>query len=145
MKVALLECFGSRNEHQHRGNVLGRPSQRGALEHQLGVTFTTEERNAAHRALTELETAGLIQATHQDAIEPFNWLEISPAGKRALERHVLDVLDYRLLAIDPHLIEIRDGAWSAAYSAQPDATRQAAHSGRELIRQVLDRLAPDGK
>ena len=38
---------------------------------------------------------------------------------------------------------MRAGAWEAVHSARPDAVRQAAHSGRELIDQTLKALAPD--
>jgi hypothetical protein len=109
----------------------------------MGATFSPEERAAAHRALGELEDAELVAATHADLVAPFDWLEITEAGRRALERGTLDELDEWLHEIDPHLINIRQGAWAAVYSSQPDTIRQAAHSGRELIRQVLERLGPD--
>jgi DNA-binding PadR family transcriptional regulator len=107
------------------------------------VTLTNEERGAAYRALRELEDAGLVAPTVADLVSPFDWLELTDAGRRAVERHALDELDRWLQDVYPPLVDIRDGAWSAVYSSQPDALRQAAHSGRELIRQVLDRLAPD--
>jgi len=142
-KLALFACFGAETNAQHRGNVLGRPAQSGALEYRMKVTFTPEERSAAHRALRELEEAGLVAATHADLVAPFDWLVITDAGRQALQRSALDGLDEALLAVDPRLIQLRDGAWAALHSTQADSLRQAAHSGRELLRQVLDRLAPD--
>ena len=142
-KMALLRCFAGHPDHQHRGNVLGRENYQGALEQQLGLTFTADERAIAHRGLQQLETDGLVRATWRDATVPADWLEITPAGRAALDRGALDDLDQALWQLAPALLEIRYGAWAAVASFQPDAMRQAAHSGRELIRQVLARLAPD--
>ena len=143
LKMALLRCFASAPDHQHRANVLGRVGYPGALEYQLKVQFTSEERAMAHRALQELEADELVQATHRDTVAPADWLEITTAGKKALERGTLDELDRALRELNPELLELRQGAWAAVYSFRPDAMRQAAHSGRELIRRVLARLAPD--
>jgi D-serine deaminase-like pyridoxal phosphate-dependent protein len=143
LKMALLRCFAAAQDHQNRTNVLGRSGYPGALEYQLGVQFTTEERAIAHRALRELENDGLIQATFRDTVLPADSLEITVAGRRALEREALDDLDLALQALDLELLVDRQGAWAALYSSRPDAMRQAAHSGRELIRKVLSRLAPD--
>jgi DNA-binding PadR family transcriptional regulator len=109
----------------------------------MGVTFTPEERTAAYQALKQLESDGLVTPTHADLAAPFDWLELTEAGRRAVQRHALDELDQWLREVDPCLVEVRDGAAAAIYSGQPDTVRQAAHSGRELIRQILDRLAPD--
>lgn len=38
---------------------------------------------------------------------------------------------------------MRRGAWRASYSQAPDTVRQAAHSGRELVSQVLQRVSSD--
>jgi hypothetical protein len=59
-----------------------------------------------------------------------------------LEQRALDDLDVALRRVNPALCELRHGATSALVSGQPDSIRQAAHSMRELIRQVLDILAP---
>lgn len=143
-KRALLECFGAEGRAQHRVNVLGRPAiQVGTLETRMGVALTAEERAAAQQALNELEASGLIRATFTDLVEPLNWLEITDAGRAALARNALDRLDAELTAIDPQLVEIRHGAWSAAHGREHDSARNVAHSGRELQRQTLARLAPD--
>jgi DNA-binding PadR family transcriptional regulator len=144
LQLELLRCFASEAQHQHRSNVLGgRGGQRGALESRLGVEFTAEERALAHMALRDLENEGLVRATHSDVVDPLNWLEITPSGRTALAADALDALDQQLRAIGPHFVEMRRGAWRAAHSTQPDAIRQGAHSGRELVSQVLQRLAPD--
>jgi DNA-binding PadR family transcriptional regulator len=109
----------------------------------MGVTFSPEERATAYQALRQLEGDGLVTPSHADVAAPFDWLELTEAGRNAVERHALDELDQWLQEVHPGLVELRDGAAAAIHSTQPDALRQAAHSGRELIRQVLDRLAPD--
>ncbi|MEW6327867.1 MAG: hypothetical protein AB1487_09810 [Thermodesulfobacteriota bacterium] len=52
-------------------------------------------------------------------------------------------LDERLNEISDRFINIRKGAWQTFRSNSQDKVRQAAHSMRELIRQVLDKLAPE--
>jgi hypothetical protein len=42
-------------------------------------------------------------------------------------------------------VNLRDGAWSAIASAGVDSPRQAAHSGRELLDQLLKGIAPDAE
>jgi hypothetical protein len=70
---------------------------------------------------------------------------ITEAGRNALERGTLDELDVALQKLDPHLIEVRRGIWSALDSRRPHSLAQAAHSARELIDQVLKAGAPDEK
>jgi hypothetical protein len=128
-------------------NLLGRAFERGRgiLEQNLGVTFLPHERAQADQAFEELKTDGLIRPTYRDLVAPEDWVEISEAGREALSRGTLDELDRALREISPRLVEIRAGAWAAIRSAQPDAVRQAAHSGRELIDQTLKEGAPDGE
>lgn len=145
LKFALLKCFNRGSGHQNRVNVLGRPYQKGALEHELEVKLTPRERGQASRCLRELEDDDLLRATHSDLANPLDWLEITASGRRALERKALDDLDCHLQLIAPGLTEIRHGAWSAASSHEPDSIRQAAHSARELITKVLHNLAPDAE
>jgi hypothetical protein len=139
LKFALLRCFTSRSEH--RINVLGRPLTPGGLEGVLGTRLEPPERALAAKALRDLEGAGLVRANYRDTVDPENWLEITEAGTAALARGALDELDAALASIDPHLVEMRHGAWAAIHSAEPDSIRQAAHSARELFTQILDKEA----
>jgi len=124
-------------------NLIGRPSQRGELEFCLGVNFDSDERFLASKAFDELLSAGFIQPKYSDLAAPSDWAVITDAGKQALRRNTLDDLDEVLVRISPDLLEIRRGAWAALASARPDSARQAAHSARELIDQVLKVGAPD--
>ena len=142
LKFLILEIL-SRDGKAHRYNLLGRPYQAGALEDALGGSFSQDERALAGRTFEELQRDGLIEPTYADLATPGDWVQLSEAGKVALDRRALDDLDGALHEINLHLAEIRAGAWSAACSAQPDALRQAAHSGRELIDQTLKAIAPD--
>lgn len=67
------------------------------------------------------------------------------AGKIALDRGVLDDLDTALSGINPNLLEVRCGAWAALASKNADLLRQAAHSARELVNQILQQAAPDNE
>jgi hypothetical protein len=141
LKMAILEIL-SKNRTENKFNLIGRGDQRGPLEHVLQVTFTNQERALAGKAVEELKQAGLIRSNYTALADPENWLEITEAGRNALCHRALDDLDLALRRISPALCEIRHGAYAALSSSQPDSVRQAAHSARELIRQVLDLLAP---
>jgi hypothetical protein len=47
-----------------------------------------------------------------------------------------------LKSIDPGLEQKRSGAWEAVESNRADSLSQASHSMREVLRQLLDKLAP---
>lgn len=142
LKFAILRCLTEPGQ-KHKINLVGRPYQRGNLEYQLDATFDSQTRTRAAKAFEELKTADYIRSTYGDLGDPENWVQITDRGRSALERHALDKLDEVLLSIDPYLVEIRDGAWSACEACTCDSLRQAAHSGRELFDQVLRKAAPD--
>lgn len=52
-------------------------------------------------------------------------------------------LDEVFRALGPNYIAMWHGGWMVLDSQSPDRIRQAAHSGRELLMQVLAELAPD--
>jgi hypothetical protein len=127
----------SDGKQQHKINLIGRPYQQGSLEHCLGTTLDAETRQLADRAFDALKAKSFIRPTYGDLVNPELWVEITPTGQDALARGVLDELDFALFRISPHLAEMRAGAWEAVHSGRADSLRQAAHSGRELIDQVL--------
>jgi hypothetical protein len=137
LKLEILKLFAAAPRGGNKFNLLGRPYQTGGLEASLRITFDKEQRAMAAQAFEHLKKDGLIRSTLSDLVDPENWCEITNAGRQALESGGLDDLDSVLLSINPHLVEIRRGAWSALASNQPDSLRQAAHSGRELIDQTL--------
>jgi DNA-binding PadR family transcriptional regulator len=144
LKLRILRVLVDQPQrHHHRNNIIGKPYAPGELESFLKRALDDAERVRAGRALHELERAGLVQPTYRDLSQPEQWLEITTAGRRALERGALDELDEVLFALDRSFVELREGAWAALESEQPDSFRQAAHSGRELIEQVLHKVAPD--
>jgi DNA-binding PadR family transcriptional regulator len=146
LKLALLKVLSSKPlRQQHRNDIIGRPSSRGEIERSLNRVLDPVERVLAGKMLRELEEAGLARPTYRDLSDPENWIEITDAGAAALEAGVLDRLDGVLNSIDRQLLEIRRGAWSALRAGRPDSLRQAAHSGRELMEQVLKATAPDGE
>lgn len=144
LKVAILDALTS-TSRGHKFNLIGRGSLKGDLERRLGAGFESTHRQMADVAFEELKAAGLIRSTYEDLVDPESWVEITESGRIALARRCLDKLDEALAQISPQLVEIRAGAWAAIGSAQPDAVRQAAHSGRELIDQALKEGAPDNE
>lgn len=142
LKFAVLEELAG-SPKMHKMNLLGRRNQLGSLEYRLRRAFSAADRSIAYRALESLHSDGLVSPTFDDLVDPEAWLQITERGRTALQRSALDPLDEKLQEIDPHLVTMRDGAWSAVTSSEPDALRQAAHSGRELIDQVLKQGAPD--
>lgn len=144
LKFAILALLsGALGGKLNKVNVLGRPDQAGALEAHLGVVFRDEDRALAYRAFGQLHANGLIQPTLDDLIAPESWFVITARGTTAWESRALDKLDECLMSLSANLVEMRAGAWSAIASNEPDSLRQAAHSGRELIDQVLKIAAPD--
>lgn len=144
LQLAILKDFAKNRQAQHKYNFLGRSSyQKGSFELALQIEFSKDGRHRARRALEDLVSDGFLQTTMTDLVDPDNWLEITEKGLDALARGTLDSLDEALFKINAHLVEVRRGAWSALFSKQPDALRQAAHSGRELIDQTLKLGAPD--
>ncbi|WP_025661763.1 hypothetical protein [Rhizobium sp. IBUN] len=140
--LAILGHF-AKNRVAHKINVLGRPHQSGGLEAELGRRLETNERAKAASALEELLASRLLEPTYEDLSDPENWLRITEAGHEALRRGGTSELDLRLQSLGSQLQALRRGAWNALLDRREDATRQAAHSGRELISQVLHALAPD--
>ena len=142
LKLALLEMLTSVPK-AHKTNLIGRVYQPGDLEHHLKVTFEPLDRQLADRAFEQLKADGEIRSTYDDISDPESWVQITDSGRKALKRRCLDELDLVLAQIQPTLIELREGAWSAVASNRPDSLRQASHSARELIDQTLKEGAPD--
>ncbi len=142
LKFAILEALAS-VRHEYKFNLIGKEYNPGGLEGRLGVRFDPTQRHTAVVAFDSLKAAGLIRPTYSDLIAPEAWVEITDAGRRALERRELDALDAALARIAPNLVELREGAWAAVMSGLPDSLRQASHSARELIDQVLKEGAPE--
>lgn len=143
LKLWVLGEVGASSHPVHKFNLIGRNGIGGPLEWRFGNAVGPEERALAVRAFDELKAADLIRPTYTDIVEPENWVTITNAGMRSLKTGSLDALDDVLLSISLHLLEVRRGAWNALAAAHPDSLRQAAHSGRELIDQVLKEGAPD--
>ena len=140
----LREVAAAASRPVHKFNLIGRAATGGPLDWHFGRTIEPEERALAVRAFEELRAADLIRPTYTYLADPENWVIITEEGNRALEGGGLDDLDEALISISAYLVEVRRGAWTALGSPQPDSFRQAAHSARELIDQVLKEGAPDG-
>jgi DNA-binding MarR family transcriptional regulator len=66
-----------------------------------------------------------------------------PEASRVPWRDRATQLDDVFRALGPNHIAMWHGSWAVLDSHSPDRIRQAAHSGRELLMQVLAELAPD--
>lgn len=62
----------------------------------------------------------------------------------ATTEHDTETFSRLLNSVDPLLEEMRLGAWLTFKGNNPDKIRQAAQSMREVLRQLLNKLAPDG-
>lgn len=146
LKKAILSLLNKeRPRSLHKTNVLGRPHQTGALEHALSTTFAVEDRAQADEAFEDLKRSGYIRPTYADMTDPEKWVEITDQGAAFLARDLKDDVDLGLEAIATHLVELRQGMWDAIGRTSPDAPRQAAHSARELVDQVLKSAPPECK
>jgi DNA-binding PadR family transcriptional regulator len=122
----------------HKMTIIGRgDAQPGMVEERMSIQFTANERARAAQTFEELKRNGYIQSTLDDLIDPENWVTITEAGTEYLRRDMRDHIDEKLSAVSPHLVELRKGMWDALARTSPDAARQAAHSARELIDQLL--------
>lgn len=145
LMMALLRVFGRADRSLHIGNVLGAPYREGELASELQAkqSLTIETRAQARACARHLEQARLIVPTYSDLTSPEEWMVITQAGRDALQRGAIDDLDSALWKLSPSFVEMRHGAWRAANSSLPDAQRQAAHSARELLSQVLKVVSPN--
>jgi len=142
--LALLRIYASATRSLHVGNVLRAEHRSSDLERELeGAKFSLEERAQAMRCARELQDLGLIVPTYSDLASPEEWRVITSEGRKALERGTLDDLDRALADLSPEFVNMRRGAWRASRSQAPDTLRQSAHSGRELVNQVLQRVSPN--
>lgn len=138
LSLAILGAVKRAGRTVHRSNLLGTGYSRGDLAHYLDrTTLSDEERQDAYTCFEDLLRMRLLTQPRMDISAPDDWVMVSPAGVAALERGAVDDLDTALLKLDPRFLEMREGMWVAALSANPDRARQAAQSARELIDQVL--------
>ncbi len=142
LKIAILECF-NKSGAEEKFNFLGRGGYPGTLEGHLHTTFTPDEKTLSIHAFDDLVRSRHLTNDTSNVVGTGNWYKISTAGKRAVQTQALDEIDLALDRIDPGLKKLRYGAHSALESDSPDSIRQGAHSMRELIRQSLDKDAPD--
>lgn len=90
MKFKILEVLSHPSvNRQHKINLIGRSSGKGFLELHLGETFGPEDRVLADRAFEQLKAMALIRPTYGDSVDPEKWVEITEAGRQALERNTL--------------------------------------------------------
>lgn len=141
LKKAILEILTAEMKG-HKFNIIGQAHQSGRLEHRLQVEFDGNDRANANIAFDELKRDRYIQGTFNDLIDPDNWVAITPSGREFLKRNLKDVVDLQLEAIGAQLVELRYGMHDAIQRSSPDASRQAAHSARELLDQLLKEGAP---
>jgi hypothetical protein len=141
LKRGFLQLL-STERHAHKLTLIGRDFQRGSLEVHLNREFNPGERACAAQAFEELRHDGYLAATYRDVVDPENWVAITDLGRELLHRDLKDSIDLGLEAISPHLLELRQGMWDAVRRTSSDACRQAAHSARELLDQLLKEGAP---
>ncbi|MBX3327953.1 MAG: TIR domain-containing protein [Nitrospira sp.] len=84
LKLLILKSL-QQGLHEHKFNLIGKGHQLGALERLFCRSFTADERQLAVTAFNELQRDGLIQPSYTDLIDPENWVEITEAGKNALQ------------------------------------------------------------
>jgi len=133
----ILQAAERAGRSVHRDNIIGRPYQQGTILANDGGPFSDQEMELAYEAFDYLVRCKQLRRSRTDISDPDNWVEITDAGKDALRRGVLDELDAALSSLDPRFLKLRDGMWSALQSDSPHRSSQAAHSGRELIDQIL--------
>lgn len=140
LKFAILEFF-DRFGQRNKWTTIGRSGQRGDLELHLGTSFDAETRARAAHAWEALQAADYIQSDYGNLTDPADWVELTPKGERALERHALDDLDEALEGASARLVDLRDAAWAALDQPADGAHSQAASAMCEVVDQLLHALA----
>src|SRR2546425_350906 len=103
-----MQIIAQRSPHAvNRSNLLGNSTRQGDLELALGTGLTESERELAYRAFDRMRESGWLMPTRTDLAFPDDWVVMTEAGLRALERGALDDLDAALEKLDPHLIQVR--------------------------------------
>ena len=147
MKLSILERVAAEPRQRNaKSNLVGRSAtDRGTLERALGLTFTDEQRASVYQLVQDLCRGGFFSPSFGQLGGGEDWVVLTDPGRNAIERRALDELDEALLRISEELVEVREGMWAALLSGRADSLRQAAHSARELISQVIDALAPEDR
>jgi len=145
LKLFILERVAAQPHRRNaKTNIVGRSEQDpGDLERLKGWHLSAEQRAYIYQLIQELCAAGFFMPHFGELNGGENWVVLTDAGQRAIERGALDDLDEALKNVDPALLERRQGAWAAFYSGRADFLSQAATSARELLTQTLRTLAPD--
>lgn len=89
LKIEILKALRSGGP-QHKFNLLGRGSEQGNLERQMGMRFEPAQRHLAAAAFKQLEEAGFIQPTYDDLISPELWVAITEKGLATLATGAVD-------------------------------------------------------
>ncbi len=139
----MAEDEGMPQRSAHKMNLIGRAGmQQGELEWHMDVEFSSADRAAAARSFDELRRDGYIEPTYADLTDPEGWVSITTLGRDWLTRDLRDDIDECLIAIAPHLVELRRGMKDAVARTSDDAPRHAINAARELLDQVLREGAP---
>jgi predicted transcriptional regulator len=99
----------------------------------VGITIPTTTTSAF---INSMKTAIVADETDDDDVI---LRDIFPASRRDRATQ----LDVVFQGLGPNYIAMWQGSWVVLDSNSPDRIRQAAHSGRELLMQILANLAPD--
>lgn len=104
-----------------------------------GQARYASERNREFRFLIN----NLRELGYQFEVKNPEGVVVTPVLPTPVEE-TITALDGKLKTINPNLVEIRKGAWSALHSESPDRYRQSIASSRELLNQTINALT-DGK
>ena len=147
LKMAILRLVADEKRlgEVNKDSTIASSFTPGILENRLGVVFSDEERDKADRAWDELHRRRHLARSYGARVGSSNqkFYRITDSGLRALDTGALDDLDEALRQVDPQFCEMRQAAYDRLESDDEEEARQAAMSLRELLSQVLHRLAPD--
>jgi DNA-binding PadR family transcriptional regulator len=139
--MAILEILSEKKEGE-LPLIIGRQYEKGDLEYRLKMTLSDEEKSFIGKVIEEMKVDKLIRPTYKHLSNPEKWVEITEAGRRALERRAIDDLDEALRVITPKLGDIRQELHYISTLETLDAIRQISRSAREVIEEVFNYLAP---
>jgi TIR domain len=100
LKLPILRAIdASSSRRAHKYTLLGQGEHQGELEQMLGLRFDRKDRQAAAQVFESLRISGLIASTMDDPIDPESWVELTEAGRTALQRGEIEKANRPLVYI----------------------------------------------
>jgi DNA-binding MarR family transcriptional regulator len=155
--LSAIAGVGKMADHAVRGLIAGTAMTAKAYDSYfldtvrgIGVASSLESL-VVSVSLPTIATASLVSTTRSIVeseiaiprqIPPSLWQKTPPVYPKRYSAATPELEPY-LEPLGPHFVGMWEGAWQTLHSGNKDRHSQATHSGRELLTQLLEELAPE--